>query len=405
VSQVAEERFSFQMSQEKHNYQWDSTENALTIFSTLVKKKKNDPDKFFLETLCFATEKYDGSNLAKDESGQIYSKNFLIEEKDEEFIKTSLRKIREANVADFKNILIKAAGLDGDVVTKCIVYGEFICNSFYDYAERGIIGDWKVFGAKLEVQKEGIETLAKLTESGFAVPKRLNNPNQVKIYPNEKFFELAKQADLDVPDFKGSNENIANIIADNKTDMKRGVIEGVVITIYQEESGHRLIKWKGSQEFQPNTHANFLKANDLVQKSGAHKDVKIAFLELSEVITDISENELALEKTKSISEKGHNKESKENKVKQDHCLSSLDKDIIHDGISHSQKKFDSVEKYKNKGTDAIEEYKESLIVEVSEHLDKERRVLKEVDDGGTSLKFIRDNVESVIKSQLADQLQ
>jgi len=39
VSQVAEERFSLQMSQEKHNYQWDSTENALTIFSTLVKKK------------------------------------------------------------------------------------------------------------------------------------------------------------------------------------------------------------------------------------------------------------------------------------------------------------------------------------------------------------------------------
>merc|ERR1719452_32060 len=139
----------------------------------------------------------------------------------------------------------------------------------------------------------------------------------------------------------------------------------------------------------------------MVQKSGAHKDVKRAFIELSEVVTDISENELAQEKLKSISEKEPKKEGKTNKRKQEDLLTSLDKDIIHDGIFHSQKKFDSVEKYKKRGDGAIEEYKESLIVEVSEHLAKEKSVLNENDDGLTAINFIRDKVESVLKSQLA----
>merc|ERR1711892_1022334 len=356
------------MVKEKHNYQWDSTENALSYFSELVKKGKDDPDKFFLETSCFATEKFDGTNLAKDDLGQIYSRKYMLEHGEEEFIKTSLRKVKEADVVGFKNILIEAAGLNPNVVTRCVVYGEFICNPIYNYQERGIIGDWKVFGAKLEVTEgESIGTLAKLAESGFAFQKRSINPNHVKVYSNEKFFDLAKQANLDVPEYKGENVSLAKIIAMNKDDMKRGLLEGLIITIYQEESGYRFIKWKGSQEFQPMPHGNFLKANDVIQISEAHDEVKKAFLDVREVIMDITQNESALKLVKNT--KSSSLKENPNKRKKGH-LTELDQDIITHGFIHAQWKFDSLEVYKKRGEKALEDYNECLIQEVKEHLDK-----------------------------------
>eukprot|EP00092_Neocalanus_flemingeri_P013953 GFUD01015050.1.p1 GENE.GFUD01015050.1~~GFUD01015050.1.p1 ORF type:complete len:419 (+),score=119.47 GFUD01015050.1:81-1259(+) len=385
------------MALEKHDFQWDSTENALTWIFDFI-KKKNDPEKFFLETLCFATEKYDGTNIAKDDTGQVYSRRFPIEEGEEEFIKTSLRKVREADVAQFKNLLIEAACLDPENITKCIVYGEFICNAWYDYSERDILGDWKVFGAKMEVRKENIETLVKLAEAGFAVPNRSGNPNHVKIYPNEKFFELAKKANMDVPDSKGTNENLAKIIVKNKDDMKRGLIEGVVITIYQEKDGSRLIKWKGAQEYQPHAHTKFLKANDLVQNSGAHEDVKKAFHEVSEVITDTSENELVKKLETKKAKHGNPEEKKKTKGK---YLSNIDKDIILLGIPHSQKKFDSIEVYQKRGEKALEEYRETLIHEVKEHLAKEKNDFEGIDDE-TTVAFITSKVKSTIKTQLEE---
>ena len=117
---------------------------------------KDNPDKLFLETPCFVTEKFDGTNIAKDDIGQIYSRRFPLEEGQESFIKTSLKKVRDANIVIFRKMLIEAGGLDAEDVKKCVVYGEFICNAFYDYGARGIIGDWKVFGAKLEVNKGGV---------------------------------------------------------------------------------------------------------------------------------------------------------------------------------------------------------------------------------------------------------
>eukprot|EP00092_Neocalanus_flemingeri_P059959 GFUD01071814.1.p1 GENE.GFUD01071814.1~~GFUD01071814.1.p1 ORF type:complete len:303 (+),score=95.65 GFUD01071814.1:322-1230(+) len=293
-------------------------------------------------------------------------------------------------------MLIEAASLDPENITKCIIYGEFICNACYDYSERDILGDWKVFGATMEVKKDNIETLVKLAEAGFAVPKRTNNPNHVKIYPNEKFSELARNANMDVPDSKGTNESLAKIIERNKDDMKRGLIEGLVITIYQEKEGSRLIKWKGAQEYQPHAHTKFLKANDLVQNSGAHQEVKKAFCEVSEVITDTSENELVKKIETKKANHGNPEEKKKTKGKQ---LSNIDKDIILLGIPHSQKKFDSIEVYQKRGEKALEEYSETLIQEVKEHLASEKSDFEGIDDEAT-VGFITSKVKSMIKNQL-----
>ena len=75
--------------------------------------------KFFLQTPCYATEKYDGTNIAKDDQ--------------EEFIKTSLEKVKEGNINKFRDRFVELAGLEQDSVNKCLVYGELMCNGLYDY--------------------------------------------------------------------------------------------------------------------------------------------------------------------------------------------------------------------------------------------------------------------------------
>jgi hypothetical protein len=50
--------------------------------------------QFFLLTPCFVTEKYDGTNISKDDEGRIYSRRYLLDPGQEEFIKTSLGKVK-----------------------------------------------------------------------------------------------------------------------------------------------------------------------------------------------------------------------------------------------------------------------------------------------------------------------
>ena len=129
----------------------------MSVFSAFVKRfvycDKDCLHKFFLQTPCCVTEKYDGTNIAKDDEGNIYSRRFLLDAGQESFIKTSLKKVIEAKINEFKNKILEIAGLDSTIISKCIVYGELICNPYYDYRQRDIMGDWKVFGAILILKK------------------------------------------------------------------------------------------------------------------------------------------------------------------------------------------------------------------------------------------------------------
>jgi len=379
----------------KHGYRWDHTENALAFWSMFVTKnmgnRKDRIVQFFLHTPCFATEKYDGTNIAKDDTGQIYSRKLLIDKGQDEFIDTKLTKVQEANVDGFKERVLEAAKLDKSVLNKFVVYGEFICNKYYDYLKRSIIGDWKVFGATLEVKRNPEETLEKLSISGFAAEIKSSNKHHIQIFANEKFVEIAKSLNIDVPEIKGHNETIAQVILTNKGDIKKGLIEGVVFTIYEEEFGHKVMKWKGAQEFQPVVLEKFLEANSLIQNEDIDDDIKQLFKTISEVMTDISENKLALRKVKKVN-KQVNEKAKVKPHQGMKYLTNQDKDIILDGISHSQKKFDSIEKYDR------EEYKENLVSEVKLHLSEENSKFTEIDEN--ILSFIRHRVNAVIKSQL-----
>merc|ERR1711892_32474 len=112
---------------QRNQFQWDHTENALTFWSMHVMKSieyyKDSLHDFFLKNPCYATEKYDGTNVAKDDRGQLYSRRLLIEDKEDTFIETTLKKVKEANIADFRSKLLEVADLDKSVLDRCVVYG------------------------------------------------------------------------------------------------------------------------------------------------------------------------------------------------------------------------------------------------------------------------------------------
>eukprot|EP00092_Neocalanus_flemingeri_P102623 GFUD01131265.1.p1 GENE.GFUD01131265.1~~GFUD01131265.1.p1 ORF type:complete len:393 (-),score=135.99 GFUD01131265.1:46-1224(-) len=388
------------MSAQKNSYQWDHTENAYPFFHTFVTKNlpqnKDCLHKFFIETPCFVTEKYDGTNIAKDDQGKIYSRRLVIDAGQEKFLKTSLRKVKEADVVEFRDKLIEVAGLEETAIAKCLVYGEFICNGFYDYRTRDILGDWKVFGSTLEMKKGFVETLEKLLKAGFSAAKKTSN--QIQLFSNEKFVEVTKHANLDTPEKKGENDSIANVIMKNKDDMKKGFIEGLVLTIHDEELGYKIVKWKGAHELQPAAQEKALKANELIQNADLHEDLKTAFSCLREVITDTSENKLVTKKTKKPM---MDIDKTERQPQRGKYLSNVDKEIILHGTFHSQKKFDCIEEYAKKGKESLEDYTNNLIKEVRKHLAEEKNEFEDVDEDDNIIAFIRYKVRAIIGSQMA----
>ena len=351
----------------------------------------------FLNKPCFATEKYDGTNIAKDDGGQIYSRRLLIGEGQEEFLDTNLKKVKEANVLDFRNMFLDSAEVDITNVIKFVSYGEFICNQYYDYPKRAIVGDWKVFGAIIEVKQKPEENLEKMLNSGFAACIKSSNKHHIQIFLNEKFVEVARSVGIDVPDYKGNDESIAEVIAKNKDDMKKGKVEGLIFTIHDYEFGYKVVKWKGAQEYQPIANEKAEEANALIQKEDVKDELKTAFASVAEIITDLSENKKAQQKAKK-SKKIQEKDKQPRLTAGKKYMTNRDKELIQDGIIHSQKNFDKLDTYEKKGE--IDAYSENLVKEVTKHLAEENPNFKDIDDNIVS--FIRHKVNAVVKSQLAN---
>ena len=87
--------------------------------------------------------------------------------------------------------------------------------------DRDIVGDWKVFGAVVEVKKDENKIVEKFIKAGFAATMKSSNKHQIQLFINEKFFQIAKSMNFDVPVIKGNNEAIAAVIEKNKEEMKK----------------------------------------------------------------------------------------------------------------------------------------------------------------------------------------
>jgi len=389
------------MMSEKHNYQWTHTENALSTFSNLV--TKIDADRLhdmFVKEECFATEKLDGTNVAKDNLGNIYSRRLNIDPNQETFIHTSLERVKGANVNNFREEIVKIAGLDDTCIQRFLLYGELICNDFYDYKSRDLLSRWKVFGAVIEISEKYSETFEKLCSAGFAAARKTKD--QLQIFNNKKFMDSAQRLGFDVPEPRGFDKTLADVIIENKDAMKKGLLEGLVLTMKDEHSWYRLVKWKGAHELQTTSEEKALDACELIQKrSGIDEKLKKAFECIREVITDTSENKL-VSKTKTKPDRqgmSANETNKKRKKGNSKAVTAVDRELVMEGTLHCQKKFESVDKIAEKGEDALTDYIDTLVEEVRLHIAEENGDLDGTEEDTINMAYVRHKVNEIVRSQ------
>jgi len=386
------------MATERHNHQWEHTENFLSGLAYLSNSEKLDV--FLQETPCTASIKYDGTNIAKDDEGTLYSRRFVMDKEATKFQHTSLDEVKKADIQLVKRLLLTEADIEETLITKTITYGELICNRYYDYIT--FYGKWLTFGVKLQVAeagKNGKKVLDNLVKNGFAAQSNIQD-GFIKIFPNIKLCQIFKEANLEAVECE-SEKSIERVVEKNEEDMRRGKMEGLILTVFTEE-GYKLYKWKGPQEHQPATQSEFLAANKRIQDSPqTSENIKKVFDLLARVIEDISQNDAA-QKMFAKMNKGNKKELKpntENTKNRGKYLTNLDKEIIMVGIENAGLKYDSLEVYLAKNE--IEKYTEALIQEVKQHLVDEVPQYADMEETNTAVYFIKAKVKKTVQEKLA----
>ena len=249
----------------KHDLQWVEMENAIHYVcdslgteSSTVEAEEN----LFLHDTVTVMEKFNGTNIALDKFGQVYSRKCLLPDDIEDFIHTSLKCVRNQvkQVGNIANILTTEEGIGPKVCINILVYGELMCKhvTTYDefaYDERGILGKWIPFGCLLEIakDKEPTEVLDILRKAGFAARMRDTDAhkNQIQLFMNRKLLENLELAGIDVELVNIEETTVFKMVKDKKESMKKGRVEGYVITFMSEKRRWKIIKWKGATEIQP----------------------------------------------------------------------------------------------------------------------------------------------------------
>jgi len=379
-----------------HNNQWGHTEHAGRFCGSLITEKLEDRHngKEILEILtknpAYGTEKFDGTNVGKcSETGQLFGRRILIENGTDKYVGTSLEKVKEADVEGFRIQLLKTAQVrDLSKAGKLIMYGELMCNDKYGYGEKGLVGNWLIFGAILEDKSNGDGgLLQKLLEAGYAVRGTFSK-ECIQIFLNEKFVKIADQLGILCAPRLGCGETIADIVKENKDFMKTGDCEGVVISFGSKELGFRLVKWKGAHEEQPASNEEVkmaikkLNSAEVIEYVEQLDFIKDVFKHFNEVIEETSKNK------KCVRKKGK-KENKQDKESQKH--KNMKDNVINFAIKSAMTKFDIPEAYAAKGEEGKDHYVGMVTGEVIEDINSNQKLSQE----DTDVEDIRKRVSSI----------
>ena len=357
-----------------HDFQWSHTENAIYMFHKILEKNidnRSNLEELFFKTAVCATEKLDGTNVAKDESGQIYGRRMPISKDTKVYQKTSLEAVRSADIEKVKTTILKLVNLERNSIKKFILYGELICNHFYDYDKRDLHGKWMVFGARITGEdKEKIYD--KLSQGGFCVKRK---KDCVLILSNSTFLDIVKTCGMDIPNMIADKKSVFDIVEENKEDVVCGKLEGIVLTWSSSQYGGQIVKWKGPHEPQPNAVKEIGNALKIIEEENIQGDLRKIFHTLKEISDAGSEIK---KKRKSKQSKQREIEEKEKTEKQSFLrqISAADKKLIVDGVYHSMKKFDDIETYKEADA-GIENYINILEDEVGKHWTEEKKIDEE----------------------------
>ena len=380
--------------EQHHDQQWPSTSNFVQESCLWLEKSKSEEERkrTFFRNKAFVVEKLDGTNVAKDDQGQLYSRRLFIPADAESFLKTSLNHVRYANIKLVKKKLCEKIGLEEHILEKLIVYGELIVNEKYDYRKRKLFSTWLVFGAAISVPEQNLELVScKLKDGGFVFTIE---GRRIRVFANSTFLTLAKECNLDTPVVKGENLSLYEIVLNNKNDMETGKMEGVIITVKDDVSDqHMIYKWKGAHENQPKSLRKVTEALETLEKEKGQLDDKIIqfFTALRDVVfADNDKNPLVKKVKKS-------KAKETDKVDTEKKLDKANKKFITMEIFSSMTKYEDVCVFINKNRDeTIRKYKEIIKNEVFKDFEQEKGFQPTEDEK----EFIKASVEGIINCKI-----
>ena len=242
----------------------------------------------------------------------------------------------------------------------------------------------------------------KLLDNHFAVS--LDTETKLRIFPCKQFFTVASQCGLEVADIKGEGKSLGSIVSEHTEEMRRGLLEGLVFTLYNRSSGqHYLVKWKGAQEHQPTAHEALGQVISLLEAdTEVGEEVSTFYRNLHEVAQadscvneKVKENELnkSNKKAKNQTKKQSNGEQKN---KTERHVGKNDMKLIVDGVYHSMKKFDDLEVYKENGDEGIQNYITILQEESRRHFIEEKHIMDNFTEDDEVIKFINATVTKIV---------
>ena len=203
------------------------------------------------------SQKYDGTNVGRDEYGDCYGRNKMIGDKESSYQKTDLKCVRAVDAAKIKEAFIGATGLDPAHIERFVVYGELMCNpNLYDYTKKGVAKSFQLFGAMIlpasEEAQEAIYTKAR--EAGYTVLKEEAETEdetcslKLQMCFNGAFMKLVEQFGYATVPIVGEYDSFYDAVIANQEWMVQGLGEGLIVV-----SKDYIKKWKiGAEANQTN---------------------------------------------------------------------------------------------------------------------------------------------------------
>jgi hypothetical protein len=220
-------------------------------------------NEVIFERPVYATIKYDGTNLGRDETGLMYGRNKTIQPDATAYQKTPLHHAKKMDAQAVKEALQKQASLEADWIGRLVVYGELMCNNLFQYEEEKLCSTCPVFGAMIKpASSEAVgQIVEQLGKAGFACRVRggLGEDEEpgnelVMLMMNQTYKDLITS--LGMPTVRTAEKlgTLYELVTGNCEFMMEGCGEGMVLVSPSSGPNCAITKWKiGAEKNQTNT--------------------------------------------------------------------------------------------------------------------------------------------------------
>jgi hypothetical protein len=343
---------------------------------------------YFCARPVFVCEKYDGTNVGKDEENNMYGRRQMIAGgKGALYQKTPLAAVEQLDTQKMKDDLFAEIGATEFQKNcfKMVVYGELMCNKgLFDYETRDLSEGWFPFGLIIQhlADEQSASTVlsgasmvqvhdvkAKLVEAGYACTATCEDadddtghqPAQIKVTMCSKLRSLVTCSGGGltpaVCQDEGELESMAAMVEQQKKWMISCKGEGIVVSIPRTALGTAnavVRKWKSASEPQGSNEKIITSTlENVAPLSGACVDEGI--ITMLQTLLDVAT---------ATPPEGQNAKKAGQKVKQPKAARALVPNHVEEALVSALTKFDSLEVFFEKGGSGIANIKSLLMDEV-----------------------------------------